>query len=105
MVPPSGTRAVIKDVIDMAGVSTSAGNKVYSGLHGARENNAVCVEKLLDAGAVILGWVKMVQYQPPFNPRGDGYQDPGCSSAGSATAASAYYWVDIALGTDSKSLL
>ncbi|KAK3362604.1 amidase signature domain-containing protein [Lasiosphaeria hispida] len=99
--PLSGLRAVIKDVIDMAGVPTSAGNRAYGMLYGVKENNAVCVEKLLDAGAVILGRVKTVQfasgenakdwfdYQPPFNPRGDGYQNPGCSSAGSATTSSA----------------
>ncbi|KAH6621469.1 amidase signature domain-containing protein [Chaetomium sp. MPI-SDFR-AT-0129] len=96
----------------MAGVPTSAGNKAYGELYGVKEHNALCVEKLLDAGAVILGRVKTVQfasgenakdwfdYQPPFNPRGDGYRDPGCSSAGSATASSAYDWIDLALGTD-----
>jgi len=115
--PLSGSRVVIKDVIDMAGVPTSAGNKAYGILYGVKEKNAVCVEKLLDAGAVILGRVKTVQfasgenakdwfdYQPPFNPRGDGYQDPDCSSAGSATASSAYDWIDAALGTDSGCFL
>ncbi|KAK4201359.1 amidase [Triangularia verruculosa] len=108
----SGIRVVVKDVIDMAGVPTFAGNKAYGALYGAKAKNAACVEKLLDAGAVLLGKVKTVQfasgangkdwfdYQPPFNPRGDGYQDPGCSSAGSATAASAYDWIDVAIGTD-----
>lgn len=97
----------------MAGVPTGVGNRAFATLYGARSENAACVEKLLDAGAVVLGRVKTVQfasgesakdwfdYQAPFNPRGDGYQDPECSSAGSAVACAAYDWVDIALGTDS----
>ncbi|KAI0105657.1 amidase signature domain-containing protein [Nemania sp. FL0031] len=110
--PLSGMRVVIKDNIDMHGVTTSAGNRAYGELYGAKAKNADVVERLLDAGAVIIGRVKTVQFaaganakdwfdfQAPFNPRGEGYQDPGCSSAGSATAVSAYDWVDIALGTD-----
>lgn len=43
-----------------------------------------------------------VEFHAPFNPRGDGYQDLGCSSAGKATAVSAYDWVNIALETDSE---
>jgi Asp-tRNA(Asn)/Glu-tRNA(Gln) amidotransferase A subunit family amidase len=35
-----------------------------------------------------------------FNPRGDGYQDPGVSSAGSGAATASYNWVDVAIGTD-----
>lgn len=107
-------RVAIKDNIDVAGVPTSVGSKAFAELYGTRDKNALCVERLLDAGALIIGKAKTVQfasgegardwidYQAPFNPRGDGYQDPECSSAGSATACSAYDWVDIALGTDSK---
>ncbi|KAK3352908.1 hypothetical protein B0T25DRAFT_607010 [Lasiosphaeria hispida] len=60
--PLSGLRVVIKDVIDMAGVPTSAGIKAYGMLYGVKENNVVCVDNLLDAGAVILGGVKTVQF-------------------------------------------
>lgn len=114
--PLSGLRVVIKDNIDMAGVPTGVGNRAFGALYGARNENAACVEKLLAAGAVIIGRVKTVQfasgesakdwfdYQAPFNPRGDGYQDPECSSAGSAVACAAYDWVDIAIGTDSMIL-
>ncbi|CAH0034483.1 unnamed protein product [Clonostachys rhizophaga] len=110
--PLSGMRVAIKDNIDVAGVPTSVGSKAFAELYGARDKNALCVERLLDAGALIIGKAKTVQfasgegardwidYQAPFNPRGDGYQDPECSSAGSATACSAYDWVAIALGTD-----
>ncbi|CAH0044896.1 unnamed protein product [Clonostachys solani] len=110
--PLSGMRVAIKDNIDVAGVPTSVGSKAFAELYGKRNKNALCVERLLNAGALIIGKAKTVQfasgegardwidYQAPFNPRGDGYQDPECSSAGSATACSAYDWVDIALGTD-----
>lgn len=37
----------------------------------------------------------------PFNPRGDGYNDPSTSSAGSGAAAGAYDWVDVTIGSDS----
>jgi len=40
-------------------------------------------------------------YLAPFNARGDGYQDPGSSSARPGAAIGAYSWLDIALGTDS----
>jgi Asp-tRNA(Asn)/Glu-tRNA(Gln) amidotransferase A subunit family amidase len=43
-----------------------------------------------------------VDYQPPFNPRGDGYLDPGCSSAGSGAALAGYDWLDVTIGSDSE---
>ncbi|KAH6872313.1 amidase signature domain-containing protein [Alternaria rosae] len=110
--PLSGMRIAIKDNIDLKGVRTSAGNRAYQALYAEKARSAVCVEKLIEAGAVIVGKTKTVQFAsgenardwidffPPFSPRGDGYQDPGCSSAGSATAASAYDWIDATLGTD-----
>ena len=36
----------------------------------------------------------------PFNPRGDSYQYPSCSSTGSAVASAAYPWLDFTIGTD-----
>lgn len=39
-------------------------------------------------------------YLPPFNPRGDSYQKPSSSCAGSAVAIAAYPWVDFTIGTD-----
>lgn len=35
----------------------------------------------------------------------DGYQSPGGGSSGSASAIAAYEWLDIAIGTDSESLI
>lgn len=91
-------RIVMKDIIDMDGVCNSAGNRAYGELYGTRDQNALCVERLLDAGAVIVGRTKTAQlacgqfaqdwidFQSPFNPRADGYQQSGASSAGSASA-------------------
>lgn len=107
-------RIAIKDNIDLKGVRTSAGSRAYQTLYPEKECNATCVEKLLEAGAVVVGKTKTVQFasgenardwidfSPPFNPRGDGYQEPGGSSTGSATAVSAYDWIDATLGTDSR---
>jgi len=39
-------------------------------------------------------------YLAPFNPRGDFYQSPSSSSAGSAVASTAYSWLDFTIGTD-----
>lgn len=39
-------------------------------------------------------------YTAPFNPRGDSYQSPSSSSAGSAVALAAYPWLDFTIGTD-----
>ncbi|KAL7910374.1 amidase signature domain-containing protein [Trichoderma velutinum] len=39
-------------------------------------------------------------YKAPCNPRDDGYQSPGGSSSGSASAIAAYDWLDIAIDTD-----
>ncbi|KAI9726494.1 MAG: hypothetical protein M1828_001316 [Chrysothrix sp. TS-e1954] len=111
--PLSGMRFGIKDVIDVKGVVTTCGNRAYESLHGRAQESATCVERLLDAGAVIVGKTKTVQfasgetardwidYQASFNIRGDGYQEPGGSSAGSAAGVAAYTWLDGAIGTDS----
>ena len=75
---------------------------------------AHCVQLLIDAGAVIVGKVKLqamitreepveaVEYTDLFNPRGDGYQVPSGSSSGSAAAIASYDWLDLSLGSDSS---
>ncbi len=74
---------------------------------------AKSIQKLIDAGAEIVGKSKLssfaareeptecVDYQAPFNPRGDGYQSPAGSSSGSAAAVASYDWLDFAIWTDS----
>lgn len=95
-------------------METSAGCRAYEKLHGKSSTTASSVQRLIDLGAVIVGKTKTTQfasgeyppdwvdYQCPFNPRGDGYFDTACSSAGSAVAVAAYSWLDYSIGTDSK---
>lgn len=41
-----------------------------------------------------------MDYHSPFNPRGDGYQDPSSSSSGAGASIASYDWLDIAVGSD-----
>lgn len=111
--PLSGLRVALKDIIDLEGVPTGAGSKVYRHWAGPAEANATVVKKLHAAGAVIVGKTKTVQfasgarakdwvdYKAPLNAR-DHSQEPGCSSAGAASAIAAYPWLDISVGSDSE---
>ena len=73
------------------------------------------VSRLLAAGVHVVGKAHLssfamiehpmqsVDYQAPFNPRGDGYLITGGSSGGTAAAIAAYDWLDIAMCSDSES--
>jgi hypothetical protein len=111
--PLAGVRLGIKDIFDIAGVRTSNGNRAWYHLYPPAKENALVVQRLVDAGAVIVGKMKTSQFAngerptadwvdqfSPFNPRGDGYQDPGSSSSGPAAGAAAYDWLDLTLGSD-----
>jgi hypothetical protein len=45
----------------------------------------------------ILDWVSQLA---PFNPRGDGYNDPSSSSSGAGASIASYSWLDLAVGSD-----
>ncbi|KAH8816954.1 putative Glutamyl-tRNA amidotransferase subunit A [Xylogone sp. PMI_703] len=111
--PLAGVRIGIKDIYDIAGIKSSLGNRAYFDLYPPRTATAVSVQRLIDAGAVLIGKMKTsqfangetatadwVDYHSPFNARGDGYQDPSSSSSGPGAAMGSYDWVDIALGSD-----
>lgn len=111
--PLAGVRLGVKDIYDIAGLRTSNGNRAWYGLYGPANTTAVAVQRLVDAGAVVVGKMKTsqfangetatddwVDYHSPFNPRGDGYQDPSSSSSGPGAATGAYPWLDITLGSD-----
>lgn len=111
--PLAGVRLGIKDIFDIAGVRTSNGNRAWYHLYPPANETALVVQRLVDAGAVIVGKMKTSQFAngerptadwvdqlSPFNPRGDGYQDPGSSSSGPAAGAAAYDWLDLTLGSD-----
>lgn len=111
--PLAGVRLGVKDIYDVAGVKTSNGNRAWYGLFPPASANAVPVQRLVDAGAVIVGKMKTsqfangetatadwVDYHSPFNPRGDGYQDPSSSSSGPGAGEGSYPWLDLSLGSD-----
>lgn len=107
-------RFAIKDNYHIRGTRTSLGNRAYYETYPIQESTADVVSKLLDAGAHVVGKshlssfammehpTQSVDYQAPFNPRGDGYLITGGSSGGSAAAIAAYEWLDIAICSDSK---
>ncbi|MEO5839944.1 MAG: amidase [Acidimicrobiales bacterium] len=107
--PLDGCDFVVKDVFDVAGYKTSAGNPEYLAAHPAATSTAPAVAKLVDAGARLVGkaitdeftWSLAgtnPHYGTPRNPR-DPERIPGGSSSGSAVAVAAGL-VPFALGTD-----
>ncbi|KAL3302174.1 Glutamyl-tRNA(Gln) amidotransferase [Colletotrichum asianum] len=111
--PLAGVRLGVKDIYDIAGIKTGNGNRAWYNLLPPANQTAPAVQSLIDAGAVVIGKVKTAQfangefanadwidYHSPFNPRGDGYQDPNFSSAGAGASIASYEWLDIALGSD-----
>ncbi|KAL9124029.1 MAG: hypothetical protein Q9217_006597 [Psora testacea] len=105
-------RFAVKDIIDVAGLETGCGNRDYRRHYAKRVSTAPSIQQLIDAGAVFVGKTKTTQfaegqtpiewfdYLAPFNPRGDSYQTPSSSSAGSAVASAAYQWLDFTIATD-----
>ena len=111
--PLAGVRIGIKDIFDIAGVGTSNGNRAFYSLYPPRNETALVVQRLIDAGAILVGKMKTsqfadgevatadwVDYHEPFNPRGDGYQDTSSSSSGPGSGAGNYPWLDLTLGSD-----
>jgi len=111
--PLAGIRLGVKDIFDMSGLKTSNGNRAWWSLYPKVNVTALPVQRLIDAGAIVIGKMKTAQfangefansdwidYQSPFNPRGDGYQDPHPSSSGPAVGIASYPWLDVALGSD-----
>ncbi len=113
--PLNGMRIATKDNMHLSGVVTGLGNRAYADLYGKRDETAEFIKLLLDKGAIVVGKTKLsafagsevppcecVDYFPPWNPRGDGYQGPSGSSSGAGAAAAGYSWLDASICTDSK---
>ncbi|KAF5626330.1 D-mandelate dehydrogenase [Fusarium sp. NRRL 25303] len=110
--PLAGVRIGVKDIYDVSGLKTGAGSRAYYDIYPEANGTAPAVQHLLDAGAVLVGKMKTTQfaapenardaidYQAPFNPRGDGYQEVGSSSSGAGAGIASYHWLDLALGSD-----
>lgn len=107
--PLSGLSFAVKDLFDVAGYPTSAGQPLVLAMSGIKTRHADAVGKLLDAGARFVG--KVVTDELAFSMNGNnahfgapingGAPDriTGGSSSGSASAVSNRL-ADIALGTD-----
>ncbi|KAK7897836.1 hypothetical protein LTR67_004467 [Exophiala xenobiotica] len=87
--------------------------KLITNQREIKNTTAVAVQKLIDAGAVVVGKNKLsefayagpnivdhIEYLLPFNPRGDGYNSPSDSSGGSGSAVASYDWLDASMGSD-----
>ena len=99
-------RVGVKDVIDVAGMPTTAASKV---LHRVPDDDAECVARLRAGGAAIVGKLNTHEFafgaltnSPHFGPAlnpWDPERTTGGSSGGSGAAVAAGL-VDLALGTD-----
>ena len=107
--PLSGLTFGVKDLFDVAGIPTGAGSPDWLATHPVPGRTASVVQRLLDAGAAMVGkthtdeiaWSLAGQnahYGTPVNVAAPG-RIPGGSSSGSAAAVAAGL-VDFALGSD-----
>lgn len=105
----AGLSFAAKDVFDVAGHTTGAGNPTWLATHAPAEQHSPLVEQLLAAGATLQGKVisdelaysihgHNLHYGMPLNPAAPD-RIPGGSSSGSVAAVAARL-VDFALGTD-----
>ncbi|AHK46633.1 glutamyl-tRNA amidotransferase subunit A (plasmid) [Ensifer adhaerens OV14] len=112
--PLAGVPVVVKDTMDMAGLPTTAGWAPLSGRAGGIDliptRDATVVQRLRDAGAIILGKTNVPVLSlsgtnandswagPTYNAANPNFA-PGGSSAGTATAVSASFAV-LGLGAE-----
>src|SRR5262245_31286029 len=105
--PLHGVPVGIKDIIDVAGLPTTCHSKVRQDHHATAD--AVCVAKLRQAGAIVLGKLSTHEFAiggpsfdlpwpPARNPWNPGHH-PGGSSSGSGSGVSAGLF-PMALGSD-----
>ena len=110
--PLAGMRIAVKDMVQIEGFRTSIGSRAYLELYPPSSRTAPAIQKLINNGAVMVGLTQLcsmvgvteptqcIDFQAPFNPRGDGYQSPSGGSSGQPSAIAAYEWLDIAIGSD-----
>ena len=107
--PLAGLTAVVKDMYDIGGERTGCGSPEWLASHPPATRNSTPIDKILDAGATIIGKTVCdeyfysvsganAHYGTPVNARAPG-RLPGGSSAGSAAACGAGL-CDFALGSD-----
>ena len=105
--PLAGRTLLVKDLIDTADIRTTYGSRVYA--DHVPERNATVVERVLDAGAVVLGKANLVEfawgvmgtnqwYGTVHNPVRPGSTTGGSSSGNAAAIAGGL--CDLGIGTD-----
>ena len=105
--PLAGRALLVKDLIDTAGIRTTYGSRLYADHVPAR--NATVVDRVLDAGAAVVGKANLVEfawgvlgqnewYGTVHNPVRPG-RTTGGSSSGNAAAIAAGL-CDLGIGTD-----
>lgn len=108
--PLAGLPYAVKNLFDIQGVTTLAGSKINRGLRAARED-AVLVQRLKAAGAVLVGALNMDEYAYGFTTENTHY-GPTCNphdlrrmaggSSGGSGAAVAAGQVPLTLGSDTN---
>jgi Asp-tRNA(Asn)/Glu-tRNA(Gln) amidotransferase A subunit family amidase len=101
--PLHGVPVGLKDIIDTRDLPTERGTPIFAGRRPSKD--AALVERLRDAGAVILGktastelaFVHAAETRNPHDPN----RSPGGSSSGSAAAVAAFQ-VPLAIGTQTN---
>lgn len=107
--PLAGLTAAVKDMYDIAGSTTGNGSPTWLQTHRPATKNAAAVQRILDAGATVIGKTVCdeffysvtganAHYGTPVNPRAP-RRLPGGSSSGSASAVASGA-CDVALGSD-----
>lgn len=110
--PLSGVRMSITDAAQLKGVHTTLSSRAWTTVYEeAAISTAPHVKALIDMGAVIVGKTKSSQFDSgrewvdidaPWNPRGDGYQDPSWSAAGAGAGMSGYDWMQHSFALDGE---
>ena len=98
-----GVPVGLKDIVDTAGMPTQRGTPIFAGRQP--DSDAAIVERLRDAGAVIMGKTVTTElaFLNPSHTRNPHNADrtPGGSSSGSAAAVAAHH-VPLAVGTQTN---
>ena len=105
--PLAGRTVLVKDLIDTAGIRTTYGSRVYADHVPTR--HATVVERVLDAGAVVVGKANLAEfawsvlganewYGTVHNPARPGRTTGGSSSGNAAAVAGGL--CDLGIGTD-----
>jgi Asp-tRNA(Asn)/Glu-tRNA(Gln) amidotransferase A subunit family amidase len=111
--PLAGLRIGVKDLYFLRGVHSGQGNRAHRECYPKSDRSSDIVKRIIEAGGVIVGMTKTAEfggtqevvgdwtdYSYSFNSRGDGYLVAVGSSTGSASALTAYPWLDITIGSD-----